>query len=406
MSTEAALLSVFSPEGQENPYTYLAELRRAEPVYYNADIGTHFLTGFADCHAVLTNPDFLVPDADWLAGQEIGGAGHPAADFFYSSLLGTNGTAHERLRRPVLRAFGARRTAGLLTAVEKITGELLDRFADAASEGGVADFQELVGFPLPVAVVGELIGVPREDQAQFRELGEGASRLLEPVRTPEDWDRADQAVVALREYFADLLSARRGRPAEDLASTLLEELDGGEVPLTERELADLLLLVFVAGFETTTGLLGLTVHALLTHPEQLAEVRRDPALVPGAVEESLRWDNPVLMTERIARRPVRVGDVLVPQGGSVTAMLAAANRDPDRHDDPDAFLVRRRSRKVLSFSAGAHHCLGAALARMEGATLVEQLLARFPQLALAGLPVRRAALNLRAFEHLPLAVTA
>ncbi len=405
MNTETTLLSVFTPEGWENPYQPLAELRRVEPVYYSEAFGTHFLTRFADCQAVLVNPDFLVPDLDWFVRQEHDGRDHPAADFFYSSMLGANTVGHERLRRPVARAFSARRTAALLATVEKITEESLDRFADATSDGGAANFQELVGYPLPVAVVGDLIGVPREEQAQFRRLGEGASRLLEPIRTAEDWARADQAVVALREYFTDLLRRRRSRPAEDLASTLLEELGAGELPLTERELVDLLLLVFVAGFETTTGLLGLTVFALLTHPQQLAEVRRDPGLVPGAVEESLRWDAPVLMTERIADRALLVGGVAVPAGASVTTVLAAANRDPARHPDPDTFLVRRQDSKVLSFGAGAHYCLGAALARLEGAALVERLLARFPALTLAGPPVRRAAVNLRTFEDLPLATT-
>ncbi|WP_051967464.1 cytochrome P450 [Kitasatospora mediocidica] len=320
-------------------------------------------------------------------------------------MLGSNGERHERLRRLVAAGFSARRVAGLRGAVEKVSGELLDGFADELSGGGTADFQELVGSPLPVAVVGELIGVPREEQGQFRELGKEASRLLEPVRSAEDWARADRAVVALREYFGALLRERRARPADDLASTLLQMRDADDSRLTERELVDTLLLVFVAGFETVTGMLGLTVFALLTHPGQAALVRAEPALVPAAVEESLRWDAPALMTERITARPVRVGGLAIPEGASVTTVLGAANRDPERHPEPDVFSVRRADVKPLSFSAGAHHCLGAALARMEGAVLIGQLLERFPDLGQAGRPVRRASITLRSFDELPLART-
>ncbi|WP_280721632.1 cytochrome P450 [Kitasatospora sp. MAA4] len=366
-------------------------------------VGTSFLTRFADCQAVLASSDFLVPDLEWCERELPEWREHPAADFFYTSMLGSNGARHERLRRLVAAAFTPRRVAGLRATVEKISAELLDGFADALAGGGTADFQDLVGYPLPVAVVGELIGVPRGDQAQFRALGQGASRLLEPVRTVEDWARADRAVAALREYFAGLLRERRVSPADDLASALLLMRDTDQGRLSERELVDTLILVFVAGFETATGMLGLTVFALLTHPDQAALVREDPGLAPAAVEESLRWDAPVLMTERIAARPVEVGGVAIPAGGSVTTVLGAANRDPARHPEPDAFTVRRPDVRVLSFSAGAHYCLGAALARVEGAVLIGQLLSRFPGLGQAGQPVRRASIGLRSFDVLPLA---
>ncbi|MGQ4515197.1 cytochrome P450 [Streptomyces sp. DW26H14] len=384
----------------------LAELHRLDSVYHSEALGTRFLTGFADCQNALTHSDFLVPDRAWCARELPEWAERPAADFFYSSMLAANGPDHDRLRRPVARMFTARRVAGLKDVVESITDELLDGFADAVSDGGTANFQKLVGYPLPAAVVGKLIGVPREEQAQFEELGRGASRLLEPVRTAEDWERADRAVVALREYFAGLLSERLARPADDLASALLDAHGRpGEGGLAWQELVDVLLLVFVAGFETTTGLLGLTVFALLTHPDQLAAVRADPALCPGAVEETLRWDPPVMMTERVTARPVELCGEVLPPGTSVTAVLAAANRDPLRHRDPDVFRVERPVGRVLSFSAGAHHCLGAALARMEAATLISRLLGRFPELALAGTPVRRSSFGLRSFDDLPLAAS-
>ncbi|MFJ4923002.1 cytochrome P450 [Streptomyces sp. NPDC088725] len=374
-------------------------------VYYNDSLDTYFLTRFADCQAVLVDPDFLVPDLDWCAREVPAWREHPAAGLFYSSMLRRNGSEHERLRRLVGRGFSARRAAALRTSVEGVTDTLLDRFADATADGGAADFQELVGYPLPVAVMGELIGVSPEDHERFHGLGRDASRLLEPVRTPEDWGRADEAVAALREYFTALVDRRRSRPADDLTSTLLAVRDAGDGRLTERELVDTLVLVLVAGFETTASLLGLAVFALLSHPGQLALVQERPELVPAAVEEVLRWDTPVQMTERIAARDVKVGGVTIPEGGNVTTVLAAANRDPDQHTDPDTFSVLRRDSKVLSFSAGPHYCLGAALARMEGAVLVGRIFSRFRKLAPAGPPVRRASISLRSFDYLPLVTT-
>ncbi|MEV4616824.1 cytochrome P450 [Kitasatospora sp. NPDC049258] len=405
MYAESNLLSIFTPEGRQDPFPALAELRRIDPVHHSEALGTHVLTRFADCQEVLTGPAFLVPDRDWCAAALPDRRADPGAEFLYSSLLGTNGADHSRLRGLIAGALGARQVAALRATTEKITEELLDGFADATGSGGAANFQELVGRPLPVALVGALIGVPRAEQGRLEHLGRGAGRLLEPLRSPEDWARADRAVAELREYFATLLRERRACPADDLASALLDQRRTVDPPPTERELADLLLLVFVAGFETTTGLLGTAVHALLTHPDQLDLVRADPGLVPAAVEESLRWDSPVLMTERIAARPVEVAGVAIPRGGSVTAVLAAANRDPERHPEPDTFTVRRPDHRPLSFSAGPHYCPGAALARAEGTALLGQLLHRFPKLTLTGPPVRRAAVALRSFDDLPLATT-
>ncbi|MFI9271281.1 cytochrome P450 [Kitasatospora sp. NPDC052896] len=402
MDPESLLFSIFSPAGREDPYHALAELRRIEPVHHSKTLDTYCLTRFTDCQSVLTDPRFLAPDLDWCERELPDWREHPAADFFYSSMLRSNGSVHGRLRRLVAGAFSARRVTALRARVEEITTGLLDRFADATAAGGVADFPELVGYPLPVAVIGELIGVPPADQARFHRLGQDASRLLEPVRTAEDWHGADRAVLALREYLTVLLRERRLRPADDLTSALLAASDAEDLPLTEAELTDTLLLTFVAGFETTTAMLGLTVFALLSHPEQLELVRAQPQLAGAAVEESLRWDTPVQMTERVAAEPVEVGGTRIPQGANVTTVLAAANRDPRRHPDPDSFTVRRPDTRVLSFSAGPHYCLGAALARIEGVALVGQLLSRFPRLALARPPVRRASISLRSLKELAL----
>ncbi|MGY5128284.1 cytochrome P450 [Streptomyces nigrescens] len=401
MDPQTLLFSLFTPEGRENPFPALEALREAAPVYYDKDLDTYFLTTYKHCQAVLTDAVFRTPDLSWCEEHLPDWRDHPAADFFYSSMLRANQPDHTRLRRLVGAGFTPRRVAALRTAVEDLTDGLLDTFADATAHGAVANFQELVGYPLPVAVVGELIGVPAADRPQFRKLGSDASRLLEPVRTAEDWARADAAVTELRVYFEDLLLRRRSEPREDLATVLLEAQEGQE-RLTRRELVDTLLLIFVAGFETTTGMLGLLTHALLTHPDQRDLVTGDPELAVQAVEEALRWDTPVQMTERIAAEPAEIGGVRVPAGANVTAVLTAANRDPAQFSDPHRFDVRRSGTKGLSFSAGPHYCLGAVLARLEGAVAVRRLFTRFPGLALAKDPVRRESVSLRVYEDLPL----
>lgn len=401
MDPQTLLFSIFTPEGRENSFPALEALRETAPVYYDKDLDTYFLTTYAHCQAVLTDAAFRTPDLSWCEEHLPDWRDHPAADFFYASLLRANSPHHSRLRRLVNAGFTPRRVAALQSAVEDLTDLHLDAFADATADGGAANFQELVGYPLPVAVVGELIGVPAADRPRFRSLGSDASRLLEPVRGPEDWARADAAVTELRAYFEELLQRRGREPREDLATVLLEAHEGQE-RLTRRELVDTLLLVFVAGFETTTAMLGLVTHALLTHPDQRDLVTGDPGLAAQAVEEALRWDTPVQMTERIATERTEIGGVTIPVGANVTTVLTAANRDPAQFPDPHRFDVRRSGTKVLSFSAGPHYCLGAALARLEGTVAVRRLFARFPHLAVSGVPVRRESFSLRVYEDLPL----
>ncbi|MFD9689461.1 cytochrome P450 [Kitasatospora sp. NPDC059146] len=345
-----------------------------------------------------------MPDREWCEREIPDALGRPAADFFYSSMLATNHAAHDRLRRLAARELSARRVAALRARVEELGTELLDAFAETAAGGAVADFHELVASPLPVATVGELIGVPRADQQDLSLLGDDAARLLEPVRTPEDWARADRGVSGLREYFAGLLRERRFRPADDLASALAAGSLTDGAGLTDDELVDVLVLVFAAGFETTVAMLGMAVYALLSHPDQWALLRARPDLVPAALEESLRWDAPVPMTERITARATEVAGVPLQAGASVITVMAAAHRDPEVFADPDAFAVGRADGRVLGFSAGAHYCVGAALARLEGSVLLRQLLDRFPRLTLSGPPTRRTCDGLRGFTRLPLAL--
>ncbi|MFJ1648117.1 hypothetical protein [Streptomyces sp. NPDC088258] len=249
VNPESILLSTFTPDGREDPYPALAELRKIAPVHYGQELDSYFLTRFSDCHAALRNPLLRTPDLEWFHREVAAGREHPAAEFFYSSMLRANSPLHDPMRRMVGAEFSARHMAVLGPTVEKITHEVLDGFADATSGGGTANFQDLVGYPLRVAVVGALIGVPRDEQERFYRYGRDAGRIPEPVRSPDDWKRADLAVETLREYFTELLRRRRAHPADGLASTLLAMRESADEPLGERQSTDILLLVFVAGFE-------------------------------------------------------------------------------------------------------------------------------------------------------------
>ncbi|WP_190133152.1 cytochrome P450 [Streptomyces mashuensis] len=382
----ALLFSLFSPEGRENPHPALEALRRTAPVHHAPGLNTYFLTSFAHCRAVLADPAHRAPDLVWRPDDPQGWRERPAAHYFRSALSsvpGADGTGRTRLRQLLGEEFTPRRVASLEAAVERITHGLLDDLAEALWDGGTVDFQAVVGHPLAVEVIGELIGVPPADRARFRALGDDAGRLLEPIRTRSEWSRAALAVEQLRAYFRELAEQRRLEPADDLV--------------------DALLLVFLSGVETTAGLLGPAVHALLTHPAQRAMVAAAPHLVPPAVEEAVRWDTPVLMAERIAGRAGIIGGVRIPEGAHLTVVLAAAHRDPARHPDPHRFDVARAGSELLGFGTGPHHGVATALARTAATVAVRRLLTRFPRLVPAGKPVRRRSFTLRVFADLPVA---
>jgi cytochrome P450 len=213
------------------------------------------------------------------------------------------------------------------------------------------------------------------------------------------------AELALTRYLQDLVAERRAKPNDSILSALIEAEQEGD-RLSAGEVVSTALLLLVAGFETTVNLIGNGTVALLGDPESWGRLRQDPALIPTAVEEMLRFDSPVQLTSRVATEDVEVGRMAIPAGRSVVALIGGANRDPLAFERPDDFWIDRPDpAKHLSFSLGIHHCLGASLARLEGRIAIEELTRRFPTLALAGPPVRRPLLVLRGFEHVPVRAT-
>jgi cytochrome P450 len=326
--------------------------------------------------------------------------GDARRDLPVGDLLTLDPPDHTRIRRLVSGAFTPRRICELEHFIRETTGGLLAHVG--AAQG--FDLIDAVAFPLPIAVICHLLGVPTQDQARFRIWGHDLATALEPQINPNAESRTRASELALTAYLRALVERRRADPDNSLLSGLIAiEEDGSR--LSSDELVSTALLLLVAGFETTVNLIGNGTVALLTQREAWHRLGTDPQAVPGAVEELLRYDSPVQLTSRIATQDVDLNGSFIPRGAPVIVALGGANRDPDVFDEPDQLrLDRPGAARHLAFSLGIHHCLGAALARLEGRVAFEELTRRYPRLSLAGPPTRRPLLVFRGFEHVPVRV--
>jgi cytochrome P450 len=319
-------------------------------------------------------------------------AGLPAGD-----LLTMDPPDHTRLRRLVAGAFTPRAVAGLEPWIREVTARLL-----AAADGAAGfDLIDTLAFPLPIAVICHLLGVPAEDRAQFRAWGHDVAATLDPQVAAAGQAQTRAAELALTGYLRDLVRERRANPDGSILSALIAAEEEGD-RLSPGEVVSTALLLLIAGFETTVNLIGNGTVALLGDPGRWDRLRQDPALMPAAVEEMLRYDSPVQLTSRIATEDVEVGGRVIPAGRPVVVFIGGANRDPQVFERPDEFLIGRPDPgRHLSFSLGMHHCLGASLARLEARIAIEELTRRYPALELAARPARRPLLVLRGFESVP-----
>jgi cytochrome P450 len=277
----------------------------------------------------------------------------------------------------VSAAFTRRRVDALAPRIQQIADALLDDLDDLA-EPAEADLITAFAYPLPITVISELLGIPVAAQASFREWS--TTLVGGSAQGAQAWVDAAMALVG---YVRGLIVAKREVPADDLMSALVAARDGTD-RLTENELTSMVFLLLVAGHETTVNLIGNGMHALLTHPDQLALLRAEPERLPAAIEEMLRFTGPVqVATFRKTTTAVRIGDTVIPAGELVIPGLMAANRDPAQLADPDTFDLIRAASPHVAFGHGVHHCIGAPLARLETRIAVGSLLARFPDLRLA-----------------------
>jgi cytochrome P450 len=314
-------------------------------------------------------------------------------------MLNTDPPDHTRLRRLVSAGFTARRVERLEPRIATITAELLDAMATRDE----VDLIDAFAFPLPIQVICELLGVPVADRDLFRSWSNtlvAAGLAVDPSRAGD----MREAVIQLVGYIANLLADKRSSPGDDLLSALVDVTDDSD-RLSEQELVSMVFLMLIAGHETTVNLIGNGAHLLLTHPDQLERLRADRSLLPGAIEEFLRFSSPVqTSTYRITTEPVEYAGVDIPAGAPVLISLISANRDEKVFTDADRMDVARREAGHIAFGHGIHFCLGAALARLEGRIAIGALLDRFPDLRLA-VPAEdlqwRPGILIRGLDHLP-----
>lgn len=377
---EAVFTTLFlTPEGRANPYPLYHQLRQAAPVH-RAKMGMWLLSRYDDCWAALRDPRLgkdYAPQIEQRFGADW--RKHPSLTAGEHSMLNTTGPEHTRLRKLVTKSFTPRMIENLKPTIERVVNQLLDPVADA----GGGDILAAVGFPLPVTIIGEMLGVPEADRPQFRHLVGDLVAIFEMQPTDEQMVAADAAQLAIRDYFLKLIAEKRRAPGEDLLSALATADVGGD-RLADDELVTLASLLFAAGFETTTNLFGNGLLGLLRTPDQLALLRRDASLFANLPDEFLRYDGTAQLANRVTEASVEVGGVTIPAGEQVFALLGAGNHDPARFASPDQLDVTRSDIQPLSFGGGVHFCLGAALARAEIEITFRTLVQRFDSIELAG----------------------
>jgi len=394
---------------RDDPYPVQEQVRQGGPLVRGRL--TFVTASHAVCGEVLRSPDFAVGGAEsalppaarrlarWAHDPRLLGPIDPP------SMLAVEPPAHTRYRRLVAKVFTARAVERLRPDVQALADELLDELV-RVPRGEPFDLVERYATALPVRVIARILGVPESEHARVLVLGNQVAPALDLGLTWPAYRSAQRGLHEFNAWLDEHLAQLRRSPGEDLLSQLVVAEDDG-ARLDDIELRSTAGLVLAAGFETTVNLLGSGASLLVEVPDQLAVLRAEPERWPNAVEEVLRYESPVQVTGRMAVRDTEVAGVRVAAGQHVTTLLAAANRDPAVFADPQRFDVTRPdAREHLSFSAGRHFCLGAALARLEGEVGLRALFDRCPELALAPGAVRRPTRVLRGWEHLPVTVGA
>jgi cytochrome P450 len=285
---------------------------------------------------------------------------------------------HTRIRGLITKAFTPRVIQRLREPILELTKLLVDD-AVARAEGGTIDVVRDLAAPLPVIVIGDLLGLPRDDRHKLKDWSDALAAFLGAGRPTLDVaERASRGILEMEAYFREALAARRRAPREDLLSMLVAAEEGGAF-LAEQELLSTCAMLLFGGHETTTNLIANGLHALLAHPSELARLRDSPDAIPNAIEEILRFESPVQRMGRVAKTDLEIGGVHVPAASRVYLFMGAAHRDSDEFPDPDRLDVTRKDVRHLAFGLGAHYCVGAALGRMEAHAAFAELLRRFPR---------------------------
>ncbi len=402
MSTHDAfsLLNLQREEIRTNPYPFYEQLRTQDPVHWDEELGFWVLTRYAEIESLYTDERFSRAQGLMRGFQRLPAPERklvqPVYHSFSKTVFYADPPYHTHLRGLMNHAFTPRRVERLRSYIQATVDELLD---EAQSNGGVVDVIRDLAYPLPVMVISELLGLPASDRDRFKRWSDDLFAILGTVRhkTTDLLERAAQSLSEMTEYVKDLSHKRRETPEDDLLTALLsvtaeEDLDcphphspasaHASSILTEEELVSNINILLSTGHETTTHLIGNGLLALLHHPDQMERLQSQPSLLEPAIEEMLRYDNPVQITYRSALEDANIHGKLIRKGDLVNSIIGSANRDPQRFSNPDCFDVTRNEGRHLGFGLGIHFCIGAPLVRLEAEIVFETILRRFPRISL------------------------
>ena len=375
---------ITSPEVRADPYATYRQLRSTDPVHRMRVVDAWAVTRYHDVEAVLRDH------------KRFGNAGRIMVETVPLSLLDLDSPEHTRIRLLVSKAFTPRAVARLHTRVQELADELLDGVAGKER----FDLIGALGYPLPLTVIAEMLGVRPRDMDRFEEWSKALALSVDPVLGRNQIHAIKGAEQDAFAYFETIIDERRRQPRDDLVSALLAAEEAGD-RLSHQELLSVMLLILVAGNETTRNLIGNGMLALLRNPDQLQRLRDNPELLDAAVDELLRYDSPVQLNGRVAREDVEIGGKHIRAGDVVISLLGAANRDPEVFEEPERLDIGRRGESHLSFGRGIHYyCLGASLALLEARIAFASLLDRYGAIRLAIEPRHRAGVALRGVEQL------
>ncbi|CAM6002443.1 unnamed protein product [Sphagnum balticum] len=383
----------------ENPYPIFDQMRSLSPIYWGSKSKQWLVTGYDLAAEITKDLRFEKRLERWNQLNPITKMLPGPAHLIRTRqhwMLNENPPEHTQLRSLVNKAFSPRMVQQMKQHIQDIANDLTDKHKAAGKMEFIADF----AFLLPITVIAEMLGIPMQDHAKFREWSHHVTETAEDALNPVLLHRGNKAHDELVDYLKPLVDERRKAPKDDLISALINAEENG-VSLDETALLGQIVLMLVAGHETTVNLIGNGLLALLKHPDQFQLLKDDPTLIDSTVEECLRFDSPVQTVKRLAGADMEFHGNKIRKGDMLVLFLGACNRDPAIFKDPHSFNISRKENKHLAFSSGIHHCLGASLARLEGQIALRTIIEKLPQIKLSGQElVHKRPFNLRGVREL------